>query len=166
MYTEIGAIKVATLERFPGHTFFSTGGIWSNRLRRFLKGETIWNGYRRVHIRSKHYLIHRLIAEAFQLKKTSSANVIHHINGNRSQNNIENLCWVTHSLNCQIAYTHHGRDRRQGERSMCAKLTRKNVLHVRKLRQEGKAIAPYARELGVTPEALYSVLSGKNWGHV
>lgn len=63
-------------------------------------------GYCRITI-SKH--VHRLVAEAF-IEKPEDINKcwVDHIDGNRSNNNVENLRWVTPSENT-TAYGYHSR---------------------------------------------------------
>ena len=54
-------------------------------------------GYCRITI-TKH--VHRLVAEAFIEKPDDERCWVDHIDGNRSNNNVENLRWVTPSENC------------------------------------------------------------------
>ncbi len=63
-------------------------------------------GYCRITI-SKH--VHRLVADAF-IEKPKDKNKcwVDHIDGNRSNNNVDNLRWVTPSENC-TAYGYHSR---------------------------------------------------------
>lgn len=64
------------------------------------------NGYVRITI-SKH--IHRLVAEAFIDKpKDENKCWVDHIDGNRSNNNVSNLRWVTPSENC-LAFGYQSR---------------------------------------------------------
>ena len=54
-------------------------------------------GYCRITI-SKH--VHRLVADAFIDKPDDERCWVDHIDGNRSNNNVENLRWVTPAENC------------------------------------------------------------------
>ncbi len=47
--------------------------------------------------------LHRLLAEAY-IPKVAGKDFINHINGNKLDNSIENLEWVTHQENMQHAY--------------------------------------------------------------
>ena len=50
-----------------------------------------------VKINRKKYLIHRLIAVAFGLRKEEGQTTVDHRDGNRGNNRLENLRWATHS---------------------------------------------------------------------
>lgn len=71
----------------------------------FLKG-AILNGYRYINFRwnhkSKNKGIHRLVAETF-LPNPNNLPHVHHIDGNKLNNNVNNLAWVTESENRQAA---------------------------------------------------------------
>ncbi|MBK5243345.1 HNH endonuclease signature motif containing protein [Clostridium sp.] len=55
------------------------------------------DGYSRITI-SKH--VHRLVAEAFIEVNSDEKCWVDHVDGNRSNNDIDNLRWVTPSENC------------------------------------------------------------------
>ena len=63
------------------------------------------SGYCRIAI-SKH--VHRLVAEAFIEKPSEEKCWVDHIDGDRSNNNVSNLRWVTPSENC-LSFGYHSR---------------------------------------------------------
>lgn len=67
-----------------------------------LKGQDVWNGYLRVTLskkgRTKLFAVHRLVAQTF-LENPKNLPVVNHINGDRTDNRIENLEWVTFKEN-------------------------------------------------------------------
>lgn len=62
---------------------------------------TIRNGYKAVNIyfegcsKAKLLYIHRLVAAAFLQEEASELKEIHHIDGNPSNNKVDNLCYMT-----------------------------------------------------------------------
>lgn len=60
-------------------------------------------GYKAVHINGKTYYIHRLVAENF-VPNPENKKEVNHIDGNKLNNNAENLEWVTPSENIKHAY--------------------------------------------------------------
>jgi hypothetical protein len=60
-------------------------------------------GYERLRIQKKgdnvRFMIHRLVAEAF-IPNDEEKELIDHIDGDRTNNRVENLRWCTHSENC------------------------------------------------------------------
>lgn len=58
------------------------------------------NAYNTVTIGNKTYYVHRIIAQVF-IPNPENKLLINHIDGNKINNNINNLEWVTHSENTQ-----------------------------------------------------------------
>jgi len=67
------------------------------------KISTHHSGYKRVNIKGKHFSIHRLMAEKY-LPNPEMKEQVNHINGNKGDNRIENLEWVSRSENQKHAY--------------------------------------------------------------
>jgi len=80
----------------------------NNTVRSF--GQAEYNGYKRIRISTpkgrKNFVVHRLIAETFLAVEKATKDIecdgksqVNHIDHNRSNNNINNLEWVTPSEN-------------------------------------------------------------------
>lgn len=77
------------------------GEIWNSKNKKILSPE-IRNGYKRVSIGGSRYSVHCLVYEAF-VGEIPEGCVIDHIDGNRANNNISNLRFITQSENMKNA---------------------------------------------------------------
>lgn len=73
---------------------------------------SVAHGYKRVGLmvdgKSRTFLVHRLVAETFIPAHAKGAEV-NHINGDKTDNRIENLEWITHAENMRHALRVLGR---------------------------------------------------------
>ena len=72
-------------------------------LERILKQADNGHGYLRINRGGKTYYIHRLVAEAF-ISNPENKSQVNHIDGNKYNNNLENLEWVTPKENSDHAW--------------------------------------------------------------
>lgn len=70
---------------------------------KILKGWITKYGYKRVSLKNKRYLVHRLVAEAF-LDHPKNLTQVNHKDGNKLNNCVSNLEWCTPSENMQHAF--------------------------------------------------------------
>lgn len=96
----------------------------------------------------KSFSVHRLVAIAF-IENPYNKTQVNHIDGNKQNNLVTNLEWVTNQENCIHTYASGITIRAIGEASPFAKLTDQQVRDIRKDPRENKQIA---LDYGVTPK--------------
>jgi len=84
------------IKDFSTYYISNNGDVWSYNTRKILNNQ-ICGGYNRVFI-GKQMLVHILVAKAF-LENISSCNIVNHKNGNKIDNNVNNLEWCSFSEN-------------------------------------------------------------------
>jgi len=99
-------VKLRVLDLFSGYTIREDGEIRS-RFGRVVKPQISKNGYVRVELwqdgQGKKYLLHRLLASAF-IPNPQGKPQVNHIDGDKLNNALCNLEWVTQSENQKHAY--------------------------------------------------------------
>jgi hypothetical protein len=77
--------------------------LYNQKTNNWYKGWISENGYLdytlRINNQQKSFRAHRLVAEFFLSKKSDDCNIVNHKDGNKLNNNIENLEWVTNQEN-------------------------------------------------------------------
>ena len=110
------------------------GQIFSEITNKILTTQLDKDGYEKVRLIStdgkRHrYSVHRLMLENFEPRKNMSELQVNHIDGNKQNNNLNNLEWVTPSENIKHAYA-IGLKNQSGEANNAAKLTEKQVIEI------------------------------------
>jgi len=89
------------IQDYPGYFIHRDGKVWSDKSKRFLKTYNM-RGYKALKLwknnKGKAFLIHRLIAIHY-IPNPNNYPQVDHINRVRQDNRIQNLRWVTPSMN-------------------------------------------------------------------
>lgn len=97
----------ARIDEFPNYVIFKNGKVWSDKRLSYVKAHVNGKGYWVVQLFHEELRrtrpIHRLLAEAF-LPNLEDKPEVNHINGDKLDNRLENLEWVTHQENIIHAY--------------------------------------------------------------
>lgn len=141
------------------------GRIRNARTKREVKQFVGKDGYLRTQVAGKTRLVHRLIGSAF-LSKDPERDFINHKDGNKQNNNISNLEWVTRSENEYHAYATGLRDNPLGEKNPKCVLSRDQVEFIKTYyvpRDRDYGAKALAKRFGVAHQTICAVASGQNW---
>lgn len=106
---------------------------------------------------------HRLVLLAF-VGPPPLGHEARHVNGDRSDNRVANLCWGTHAENMADTLTHGTHNR--GERHGNAKLSDPQAREIRALVSGGMSRRRVAQMFGVQRTTVSRIVSGRRWGHL
>jgi len=115
--------------------------------------------------------VHRLVAEAFLGSQPSPDHEVNHKNGDKVDNRVENLEWVTKSENHKHAYGVLGRKPMLpnfcGEQHGMSKFTDGKVVEIRRLYATGNhSYRELGRMFGVSHNNIGRIVRCETWQHV
>lgn len=134
----------------------------------------------------KRVSVHRLVAEAF-IGEREPGKEINHKDGNKFNNFVGNLEWVTPKENMQHAFSNGlmrrngkqlrlkttARKKRQctlgsprGERNPNSVLNAVDVKEIRTMHANGMSGRGLAKHFGIDPRTIWQVVTRKTWSHV
>ena len=95
------------IKDFENYCIYDNGDVINLNTNKILKGSIGENGYKYYRLsknnNKKMFYAHRLVAEHF-IDNPYSLPVINHKDGNKLNNNVDNLEWVSHSENSEHAH--------------------------------------------------------------
>jgi hypothetical protein len=145
-----------------------TGEVRNIKTGRVMKQSTDTKGYPQLELHAggigRTTKVHKLVAWAFLGEPPFDKAQVNHIDGNKKNNSVGNLEWVTCRQN--IRHSWINRKPLRGEAHGNAKLTEDKVLEMRRLRHEGVSQKEIAATFGVELATITDVVSGRSWVHV
>ena len=150
------------------YSISNTGFVRNDNTGNYLKQKTHMCGYLTVGIsipgekaKQRTMRVHRLVAEAF-IPNPDNKRTVNHKDGNKKNNNVENLEWMTHKENIQHAIDNGlMQNWACGERSGAAKYSEETVRKICQLIQDLHTPKDICEILGVPRNLVNSIRRGK-----
>ena len=119
----------------------------------------------KLQLKNKTYTkaVHRLVAETF-LEKPLGKNEVNHIDGNKRNNSVDNLEWVSHLENMQHASIVGLMS--SGSNHASAKLSEEDVAEIRLLFSQGVCDNDIVKEFGISPGTAAKIRYRQTWKNV
>lgn len=168
-------VEFRPVKGFDRYAVSSDGQVWSRVGRRKNGRRNKWNlwrpvkpwmhksGHLYIRLEWKNSQVHRLVLEAFG-REPSDGEECRHLDGNPSNNAIENLAWGTRSENIADKVVHGTHNR--GERHPSARLTNAEARLVREFKKRHPArrsgvVSFMSRWLGVSHSQVSEIARGR-----
>ncbi len=177
MITSLKPNETADIKGYEGlYAITSSGKVWSYPK---IHGTSSWpgfwlkqnedgSGYLFVSLQSnkvtKQPKVHRLVADSF-IPNPSGLPQVNHIDGNKLNNRIDNLEWITAADNIRHSFR-IGLSSQVGSKNAKAKLTESAVISIREGVLSGLTQRFFANKYSVSPAVINRVVRRKGWNHV
>lgn len=153
------------------HAVNENGDVINIRRRDYIKQSLNHKGYPMVCLENKRSrTVHRLVAEMF-IPNPHNKPQVNHINGIKTDNNVNNLEWSTNAENIKHAFDNDLIDRNlikinaMGSNNNMSKLSESDVLTIRELAKD-KSDAEIAKCYNVSRPTITLIRNRKIWTHI
>jgi len=150
----------------------TTGDVWSHYWNKWFKIQThSKSGYNYVSLYDKQKnrrfckLVHRLVAETY-LNPQDLTLQVNHIDGNKSNNCLSNLEFVTASRNHYHAFEIGLRYGMKEENNPAAKLNREDIINIRNKVQRGVIQKQIAKEYNIAQTTISAIKRRIIWSNL
>ena len=95
------------IKNYDNYYIYDNGDVLNVTTNKILKGSIGEHGYKYYRLSKNNektmFYAHRLVAEAF-IENPNNYSIVNHKDGDKTNNNVENLEWITQSENVKAAY--------------------------------------------------------------
>lgn len=110
-------------------------------------------------------MVHRLVAEAF-LGPVPDGKEVNHKDGNKNNNHVDNLEYISHSRNMKHSFDVLGHKNARGSHSGASKLTEESIPEIISMIDGGISQRKVASYFGVSQPMISYITRGLYWKHV
>jgi hypothetical protein len=154
---------------YEGIYFVSNYGDIKNRYGKILSFDRRSDMYCRIclcknNIKKNHY-VHRLVLAAFIGDRADMQ--CNHKDGNRSNNRIENLEWMTSKENVNYSFDVLGKKMPRGQQNPVSIFQDKDIYYIRGSYDGTRgSISKIAKEMNANPQTIANIIQRKSWTHI
>ena len=145
------------------------GEVRNARTKRVLKPLLYKNGYHVVRLRKngevKQMLVHRLVATTLIENKNPKLTVVRHIDGNKLNNQVNNLEWTSIGRNVSKSWG-MGLNDCKGSKNGRAVVNEEDVRNIRKLYSEGYTIKDLLGMYEIKRTTMSHIVNYDTWKHI
>jgi hypothetical protein len=158
-----------TIKDFPNYMITDKGKVYSKISNKYLKNCSDSMGYEIVtlykYAKKKTRTIHRLVAEAF-IENPLNKKEVNHKDGNKQNNNISNLEWVSRSENQKHAFNTGLQKPVRGENHGNSKLKKHDISAIKLLSKTGYKHQVIADYFNVSRRCIGLIIKGQRWAYI
>lgn len=148
------------------YTIDEDGNIFDIKENRYRKIRENEKGYLYctfyINGKSKKFFIHRLVLYCFNPVPNMDTLQVNHIDGNKKNNNINNLEWCTQSENQRHAYR-MGLNSNKGLRNPACKYSEKEIIGIADMLLDGKTIKEIITKYHVSKSLVSAIRNKRLW---
>lgn len=112
--------------------------------------------------KGKKFRIHRLVAETF-IPNTLGKEQVNHIDGDKKNNCVSNLEWVTPKENIRHAIENDLSSIKYGSKNLSSKLKEEDVKYIRENARINKSVKELSEIYNVSTTTIYNIINYKKW---
>lgn len=157
------------LEGFSRYLIFENGSIFDKKMDRVLSTHRDKDGYIRASLKSdagkwKTMMVHRFVALTY-LSNPDNKPCVNHIDGNKENNRVYNLEWVTVKENNVHAYATGLKKASKGMNHYSTNLTESDVKYIL-INNDSIDKEILMSKFDISKGALYNIINRRTWKHV
>lgn len=164
-------LRIGRVPGYPRYRVLSSGSVWYRPGIRWVRKRTFSDryGYLQLNLsagdQKRRFSLHTAVLLAFVGPRPDGYEC-RHLDGDKTNNRLDNLCWGTRKENQADTKRHDGI--LHGSRQKQAKLMESDVLDIRHRAKEGKygIQRQLAREFGMSDTIISFIVSRKTWRHI
>lgn len=154
------------IEIFENYFVTEDGQIWSDKSHSYLAQRIGKQGYYLVNLsingKCRTYQVHRLVAKAY-LDNPDNLPAINHKDGNKLNNNVDNLEWCTQQHNVHHALENNLTHPAKGMATKNGRFTEDTIKTIRLLGKQGLSQRKIAAQYNITRSAIKQILDGTTY---